>query len=84
MTTHTRQFNRRSILSLGGCALAMTAVVGTPALASLTDDAIAALTGGAGAVEGGISITAPEIAENGNTVPVEIDAPGAVRDHIVR
>jgi len=78
MTTHTRQFNRRSILSLGGCALAMTAVVGTPALASLTDDAIAALTGGAGAVEGGISITAPEIAENGNTVPVEIDAPGAV------
>ena len=78
MTTHTRQFNRRSLLSLGGCALAMTAVGGTPALASLTDDAIAALTGGAGAVEGGISITAPEIAENGNTVPVEIDAPGAV------
>jgi sulfur-oxidizing protein SoxY len=26
----------------------------------------------------GITITAPEIAENGNTVPVSVDAPGAV------
>ena len=74
MTPHTGQFNRRSIISLGGCALAMTSVVGTPALAGLTEDAIAALTGGAGAVEGGMSITAPEIAENDHTVPGEIKA----------
>ncbi|EKD61177.1 MAG: sulfur oxidation protein SoxY [uncultured bacterium] len=26
----------------------------------------------------GITLTAPEIAENGNTVPVTVDAPGAV------
>jgi sulfur-oxidizing protein SoxY len=49
-----------------------------PAFASKTDDAIAAFTGGAGVAEGGIELTAPEIAENGNTVPVSVVAPGAV------
>ena len=28
--------------------------------------------------EGGLTLTAPEIAENGNTVPIAVDAPGAV------
>ena len=28
--------------------------------------------------EGAITLTAPEIAENGNTVPIGVDAPGAV------
>ncbi|MGB0845053.1 MAG: thiosulfate oxidation carrier protein SoxY, partial [Alphaproteobacteria bacterium] len=41
------------------------------------DDAIAAFTGGADVGEGGLTLTAPEIAENGNTVPVSVDAPGA-------
>jgi predicted secreted protein len=49
-----------------------------PAFASKTDDAIAAFTGGASVTEGGIDLTAPEIAENGNTVPVSVSAPGAV------
>ncbi|MDA9152689.1 thiosulfate oxidation carrier protein SoxY [Planktomarina temperata] len=49
-----------------------------PAFASKTDDAIAAFTGGASVAEGGIELTAPEIAENGNTVPVSVTAPGAV------
>jgi sulfur-oxidizing protein SoxY len=49
-----------------------------PAFASKTDDAIAAFTGGVGVTEGGIDLTAPEIAENGNTVPVAVSAPGAV------
>ena len=49
-----------------------------PAFASKTDDAIAAFTDGAGVAEGGIELTAPEIAENGNTVPVSVVAPGAV------
>ncbi len=35
-------------------------------------------TGGAEATEGGIELTAPEIAENGNTVPIKVSAPGAV------
>lgn len=43
-----------------------------------TDEAIAAFTGGAPVGSGGITLTAPEIAENGNTVPIEVEAPGAV------
>ncbi|MEL7116177.1 MAG: thiosulfate oxidation carrier protein SoxY, partial [Pseudomonadota bacterium] len=42
-----------------------------------TDDAIMAFTGGADVADTGVSITAPEIAENGNTVPISVDAPGA-------
>jgi sulfur-oxidizing protein SoxY len=38
---------------------------------------IAAFTGGADVAEGGVTLTAPEIAENGNTVPVSVSAEGA-------
>ncbi len=62
----------------------MLAAMGTAAIAALpikasaaADDAIAAFTGGAELGEGGITLTAPEIAENGNTVPIEVSAPGA-------
>ena len=42
------------------------------------DEWIAEFTGGAEATEGdGVKLTAPEIAENGNTVPISVDAPGA-------
>ena len=40
--------------------------------------AIMAFTGGAEAGEGDITLKAPEIAENGNTVPIGASAPGAV------
>ena len=40
-------------------------------------DAIKAFTGGSEVEEGGVDIGAPEIAENGNTVPVEVSAEGA-------
>ncbi|AZV77015.1 thiosulfate oxidation carrier protein SoxY [Parasedimentitalea marina] len=69
---------RRKALALGTGTLAAAMLAGLPAFASLTDDAIAAMTGGADITEGGIDLTAPEIAENGNTVPVEVSAPGAV------
>lgn len=46
-------------------------------MADLNDDMMAEFTGGAETVEGGITLTAPEIAENGNTVPIEVSAPGA-------
>lgn len=71
------KFSRREALglALGGVAVTMLPV---PALAAATEDAIAAFTGGAAAGTGGITLTAPEIAENGNTVPVSVDAPGAV------
>jgi len=71
------KISRRDILALGGGALALTGLPGLPAFASAGDDAIAAVTGGAPVVEGGITLTAPEIAENGNTVPVAVAAPGA-------
>ena len=41
------------------------------------EQAIAEFTGGAEAPEGGVELTAPEIAENGSTVPIEVSAPGA-------
>ena len=72
------ELTRRKALVIGSGALASTALVGLPAYASLTDEAITAMTGGADVVEGGIDLTAPEIAENGNTVPVTVSAPGAV------
>jgi len=71
-------FTRRNILALGSGALAVATFTGMPAFASKTDDAIAAFTGGADVTEGRIDLTAPEIAENGNTVPVAVSAPGAV------
>jgi len=72
------ELTRRKILALGAGTFAFTAVSGLPVLASATDEAIAALTGGADLGEGVVSLTAPEIAENGNTVPIEVSAPGAV------
>ena len=72
------ELTRRKILAIGSGTLALTGFGAMPSFASLTDDAIAELTGGAAMGEGGVSITAPEIAENGNTVPIEVSAPGAV------
>ena len=72
------QLTRRTMLTLSGAGIAATAMGALPAFASLTDDEIAKLTGGAETGEGAITLTAPEIAENGNTVPIEVSAPGAV------
>lgn len=72
------ELTRRKLLALGSGVVALSSLTGLPAFASLTDNAIAELTGGAEVGEGAVSITAPEIAENGNTVPIEVSAPGAV------
>ncbi len=71
------QLTRRKMLALGTSTLAFASLAGLPVFAGLTEDAIAAFTGGAAPGEGGVTITAPEIAENGNTVPIGVDAPGA-------
>lgn len=71
------EFTRRKVLAIGAGTAAFTALAGMPAFASKVDDAVAALTGGAEIGTGAIVLTAPEIAENGNTVPVEVSAPGA-------
>ena len=72
------ELTRRNALTLGSAALAAYGLGVVPAFASLTDDEIAKITGGAETTAGDLSITAPEIAENGNTVPIEVSAPGAV------
>ncbi|MQQ10693.1 thiosulfate oxidation carrier protein SoxY [Epibacterium sp. SM1979] len=71
------KLTRRSLLALGSGTSVFAMVAGLPAFASLTDDAVAAFTGGEATTEGGITLTAPEIAENGNTVPISVEAPGA-------
>ncbi|NNL19041.1 MAG: thiosulfate oxidation carrier protein SoxY [Boseongicola sp.] len=68
---------RRETLFVGLGAMAAVALP-MPAVASGVDDAIAAFTGGADLGDAGIILTTPEIAENGNTVPIEVSAPGAV------
>ncbi|MGR3805233.1 thiosulfate oxidation carrier protein SoxY [Marinibacterium profundimaris] len=70
------QVTRRDTLALGLGAIALT-VLPFRANAAV-DDLIAEFTGGAGTADAGIDLTAPEIAENGNTVPIEVSAPGAV------
>ena len=69
---------RRHALALGAGGLALA---GLPRLALASTDAVQeainAFTGGATPAEGGVDLTAPEIAENGNTVPIEVAAEGA-------
>lgn len=69
---------RRDAIVLGlGAGLA--AVLPFPALAAVEEvGAIEEFTGGAAVGDAGVTLNAPEIAENGNTVPISVDAPGAV------
>jgi sulfur-oxidizing protein SoxY len=71
------ELTRRGLIALGAGAAAVALMPALPAHAAV-DDAIQAFTGGASVGEGGITLTTPEIAENGNTVPVSVSAPGAV------
>jgi sulfur-oxidizing protein SoxY len=71
------ELTRRGMIALGAGAAAIALMPALPAHAAV-DDAIQAFTGGAAMGEGGITLDTPEIAENGNTVPVTVSAPGAV------
>ena len=68
---------RRNMMLAGTSAFAVATFCGLPVLASAVDEHIAAFTGGADTVAGAIELDAPEIAENGNTVPITVSAPGA-------
>ena len=73
------EFSRRDTLAMGLGAAALT-VLPVGAWAAADDKvaaAIEAFTGGADMADSGVDLTAPEIAENGNTVPIEVSAPGA-------
>lgn len=71
------RISRRDAIRVGLGGMAALALPGA-GMAATVEELTAAFTGGATAGEGGITLTAPEIAENGNTVPVEVNAPGAV------
>ncbi|WP_335946464.1 thiosulfate oxidation carrier protein SoxY [Salipiger bermudensis] len=70
------EFTRRETLAVGGAA-ALVAMLPKGAYAATTEEWIAEFTGGADMADTGIDLTAPEIAENGNTVPIEVSAEGA-------
>ena len=71
------ELTRRQALALGGGAIAVAAMPTTVMAADLVEEAIAKFTGGAAVTDGGVEIEAPEIAENGNTVPIGVTAAGA-------
>lgn len=69
--------SRREFVVGASCGLAVSAVSAVPAQASLVNETISKFTGGAEVVPGDIILDTPEIAENGNTVPIDVSAPGA-------
>ena len=71
----TPKFNRRQalVLSAGVAAAAMLGASGGPALAKNdAEEAIKKFTGGKTPTQGKIKLDLPEIAENGNTVPMTV------------
>ncbi len=82
-----RQLSRRATLALGagGAALTLLGWGGSArADAKAAADQIAKFTGGKAATQAKISIELPEIAENGNTVPlsVAVDAPMTADNYV--
>jgi sulfur-oxidizing protein SoxY len=79
--------SRREVLALGAGSAALV-LVGDIAPAAATPqeaaEVIAKFTGGKTAEKGKISIDLPEIAENGNTVPLTImvESPMTADDHV--
>lgn len=81
--------NRRQALGLaaGAAAVVVAGPAVVPAFAKQKEtaaDAIKAFTGGAEAKSGKISLSTPEIAENGNTVPVafDVESPMTADNHV--
>ncbi len=67
------QFNRRQMLALGAGAVAASAVdVGPAFAANDASDLMQKFTGGKTATSGRVKLDLPEIAENGNTVPIMV------------
>ena len=68
------------VIGAGSVALAALPIgaLAQDAPVKTADEWIAEFAAGAEVTEGeGVTLTAPEIAENGNTVPVSVEAPGA-------
>ena len=78
------RFTRRQTLALVGGAAALAAAPRLAYAAADADAVIAAFAGGATPQTGRIKLTAPEIAENGNSVPVSlaVESPMTEADHV--
>ena len=82
-----RPMSRRAALALGAGSAAITILgwgAGAHATPKAAADDIAKFTGGKTAEQGKISIELPEIAENGNTVPlsVSVNAPMTADNYV--
>ena len=79
-----RSVNRRQALALGAGALAAAASMAPAEAANDAADLIKKFTGGKAATEGKVKLDLPEIAENGNTVPmtVMVESPMTEQSHV--
>jgi sulfur-oxidizing protein SoxY len=77
-----RRLNRREALTAGAGALAMSAglVPGPARAANDYAEQIRAFTGGRTPLEGRMKLELPELAENGNTVPLSVAVDGPLAD----
>jgi sulfur-oxidizing protein SoxY len=78
-------FNRRKALALGMGMAGVAAFGAPPALAKNdSEDAIKKFTGGKTPAQGKVKLDLPEIAENGNTVPmtVMVESPMTEASHV--
>ena len=74
--------SRRNALALGGAAVITITLAPFKGVYAASEEITAAIkefTQGVSISDGSIELTTPEIAENGNTVPVSVSAPGAKR-----
>ena len=81
----TLQLSRRQALALGAGVLAASAAGTAPALAKNdSDELIKKFAGGKEPVQGKVKLDLPEIAENGNTVPmnVAVESPMTEQSHV--
>jgi sulfur-oxidizing protein SoxY len=80
-------FDRRQFLTVGAAAVAATALIesaGPANAANNSDELIKKFTGGKAPAQGRVKLDLPEIAENGNTVPmtVSVESPMTEQSHV--
>ena len=82
----TSRFNRREALTIGAGAVAFVTLLPSSAAFAKNniDEAIAKFTGGKTPATGRIKLDVPEIAENGNTVPmtVTVESPMTAQSYV--
>lgn len=82
-----KHFTRRQVLSISGCAFIVAATGVRPAFAATSvQDTIANFTGGKDPEEGSVTLDLPEIAADGNSVPMDIyvESPMTNDDYVKR